>query len=318
MNREMVLEALRMILTAFVIALVINFARVLILHDFNAVNRNRTITGQNNESARIQTEQKKSWNYNENEDVINITLSPLKKLSGLSKNEILDLRIDAVKNSPVFGKMHYIPNPNVFQITDGLPWISADSALHWSKSSNREKADGVTRDSAGILNPDLLYYVSIAENEDSEKDYKVIYKDFYFFPYKATYNPNTKTITAYIKNDTKPDGDYQPITLADANAHDLGFRYAYMDYSSNIGFYEDYKNNTLASDIKNITGYYMHGSACGIPGGCNNYAPYWQYYNQFYLKKLPAEFNIKLWKNPPNDINTKADINFRMVFEKSN
>ena len=163
------------------------------------------------------------------------------------------------------------------------------------------------------MNPELLYYISLAEY--GSKDF---YKDYYFVPYKLNYNPNTKTITAYYKHERNPNGTYQAIWLADANAHDLGYNFAYMDYSNNIGFYEisaTNEDNTLKTDIKGITGYYMHGTACGMPGGCNNYAPYWQYYNAFYLDDLPAEVNIKLWRSQPANPTDNADINFRMIFE---
>ena len=325
MEKQTVLEWLRMILIAFVIAMVINFFRVLIFQDGNfreaflgTNNVNNEATNTNTvENTVTDTYQQTNANNpiikdNYGQEIVDIPVEPLKEFSGLSKNEIFNLRKQAVNTSPIFSDMDYTPSNEVFgRIDDNLPWISAEAALKWNKRKEMDVTDGVSCHSAGILNPELLYYVSIADNTED------FYKDFYFLPYRVTYNPSTKTITAYIKNDTKPNVNYQRITLADSNAHDLGYKYAYMNEHINIGFWDEgnYKNNSLESGIKEVTGWYMHGSVCGVPGGCNNYAPYWQYYNQFYLKWLPATLNIKLWKNRPENTNKEADINFKMVFE---
>ena len=328
MDRRRITEILGTTLVAFAIAMVINFFRVLIFQDGNfreaflGINTaNTTNNSAVNTTATEQQNQITSKNLpaiNTNlEEVIYIPISPLKELSGLSKAEILEMRRDAVKTSPIFSDMNYTPSPEVFRIDDGMPWISMNAALNWSKATDKQKIEGVSRDSAGILNPELLYYISVSEGQKADTHYVVLYKDFDFLPYKAEYYPNTKTITVYIKNERVEHGRYQTITLADANAHDLGYKYAYMDKYKNVGFYKEklYKNNRLNSGIKEITGWYMHGPACGIPGGCNNYAPYWQYYNQFYLDGIPASINIKLWKEKPNSPEQEADINYRMVFE---
>ena len=328
MERQGLLEILRMILIAFVIAFVINLFRVAIFTDWDDAPRFENITEPEpapapiEESNNINTGKNTPHiNTNIDDNGINIILTPMENFSGLSKARILEKRIDAMRTSLIFSQMNYSPNQSVYQITDGLPWISAEGALHWSKSSNEEKINGVSRDSIGILNPELLYFVSISENEDVvDSNFNTLYKDFYFVPYQVNYNPKNKTIIARIKNNKRNErgkNNYQPICLADSNAHDLGYKYAHMDSYENIGFYSEspYKNNTLASGIKETTGYYMHGSACGIPGGCNNYAPYWQYYNYFYIYDFPAKIHIKLWKNRPQSVEQQADISYLMIFE---
>ena len=331
MDRNSILELLRMILIAFVIAMVINFFRVLVFQNGNfwdtfwrrnvtnneVINTDNYVNTQNLQTNEQANENTPAINNYSEEGVIDIPIAPLEQLSGLSKTEILEMRTSAVKTSPIFSEMDYTPSSDVFKIDDGMPWISMYAALNWSKATDEQKAKGVSRDSAGILNPELLYYVSVSEGQNADTHYVVLYKDFDFLPYKAEYNPNTKTITVHIKNERMEHGHYQTIALADANAHDLGYKYAFMDNYHNIGFYNEnnYKNNTLKSDIKPITGWYMHGPACGLPGGCNNYAPYWQYYNQFYLNNLPASVHIKLWKNQPENPAQEADINYQMIFE---
>lgn len=330
MDRERILEFLRLVITAFIIAFIINLFRILVFE-----NGNFALLLHNNETEqmmmherRIQQHQGQNTSTNTNATntpVVNPTSTETLKinmrspicLNGMTREQVLDLRRQAVKNSPLFSNMKYEPNPQVFSIGDGLPWISLEGALHFKKIPVEKRVEGVSRESVGILNPELLYYLSTSENEDAEtNDFKTLYKDFYFVPYKLTYTPQTKTITAYIKNKTNK-GDYQPIFLSDSNAHDLGYNYAYMDKSSDVGTYsgDQYQNNSLKKDIKEITGYYTIGSVCGLSGGCNNYAPYWQYYNHIYLKRIPASFNIKLWKKRPNSVEQDADINFTMVFE---
>ena len=325
MERQTILEFMRMVLIAFVIAFVINFFRIAIFGNINDEPRFENITEPD------QAPQESVNNYRTNDypqsdptinpylsgEVVDIPISPMQNFSGLSKNRIVEKRIEAVGTSPIFSHLNYSPSANFFQIKDGAPWISANGALHWSNLHDSEKITGVSRDSVGILNPELLYYIALTENEDCQRSYKVLYKDFYFIPYKVKYTPRTKTITAYIKNDRVEGGKYQPICLSDSNANDLGYKYAYMDSYTNVGFYRDgeYNNNYLTSGVKETKGYYMHGPACGLPGGCNNYAPYWSYYNYFYLKDLPATVHIKLWKHYPYSVSQEADINFEMIFE---
>jgi len=330
MEKRQIQEILGCILVAFTIALVIYFFGVLIFQggDFRGVffrTNNNTNEIQNSDTAVNTTpiqnqetvqENNTLINTNSDNEIINIPMSPLKNLSGMTKEEILNLRKEAMRTSPIFSKMNYVPSSSVYRIDDSMPWISMYGELHWSSATEKQKINGVSRDSLGILNPELLYYIHPVDYY-KKSDYVYLYKTYNFLPYKVTYNSSTNTITAYISNEHNENGEYLPITIADANAHDLGYRYAYMNKSKNVGFYKDgnYANNTLKTEIKPVTGWYMHGPACGIPGGCNNYAPYWQYYNHFYLKALPARFNIKLWKNKPENVEQEADINFKMVFK---
>ena len=320
MDRQALTELLRLILIAFVIAFVINLVRVLIFSDWHVNNfnnnhqtveqtrstdRQSNLTGQNN-NARLSSN---------NSDEVYIELAPMEEFSGLTKAEILQKRTDAVLSSPIFRYQYYTPSPEVYMIDDGMPWISAYAALHWKEVPKSEVPNGVSRDSRGILNPELLFDVvmcafpNIIPNYDNKYD-----KDLYFIPYKVVYNSNTNTITAYIKNFRNKDFFVQEISLSDVNAHDLGYRYAFMDEFNNITFYQKNENNNISTQIYRTNGYYMHGSVCGVVGGCNNYAPYQPQY-QFYLQDLPASVNIKLWEAMPSNKEQKADLNYRIVFE---
>ena len=337
---DRLVEALRMFVIAGVIALVINIFYIFIFEDGNfsnllAFSREEIIQNENNrvesirESVRRDEQarrEKTSLAGNRpkvntsvaSNSIVNIEFNKPMNFNGMPKDIILAYRKNALKMSPIFSEMQYSPSVEVFRIEDHLPWISINGALHFNSIAVNERVVGPSRESIGILNPELLYYISVMENEDGiSNDFKPLYKDFDFTPHKIEYNSQTNTITVYTKGPKYEGGGYQPLFLSDSNAHDLGYRYAYMDSSENVGFYTDepYRNNTLKSKIQSPEGFYMCGSACGVEGGCNNYAPYWQYYNFLFLRRLPARFNIKLWHNRPQTTQAPADINFEMVFE---
>ena len=335
MENNRINEIAKMVFIAAFIAIALSALRIAVVEDGNFsaylpdflqenrqnnYNNSRAMllrTPERRQTAPEQTHQNNPKIKSGLSEVISIPIIPPMCFNGSSRDAILSRRRHAIKLSRIFSDMEYEPDPEVFGIVDGLPWISLEGALHFTKLSPDERITGPSRESVGILNPELLYYLSTSENEDAQsEDFIPLYKDFYFIPYKLTYNPSTNTITAYIQNDKTENGTYQPIFLSDTNAHDLGYKYAYMAESENVGFYTKYKaeNNTLKSGIKELTGYYTHGNACGYEGGCNNYAPYWQYYNYIFLKKLPARFTIKLWKTKPANVEKTADINFQMIF----
>ena len=58
----------------------------------------------------------------------------------------------------------------------------------------------------------------------------------------------------------------------------------------------------------------MHGPACGLPGGCNNYSPFETGY-EFYLTDLPAKLHIKLWNQQPKTTSQEEDLNYEIIFE---
>ena len=321
MDRQALTELLRLILIAFVIAFVINLVRVLIFSDWHINNlgnnaqmteqtmstyKQNDLTEQNSNNAQLSSN---------NSGEVYIELAPREEFSGLTKAQIFQKRTDAVLSSPIFRYQHYTPSPEVYRIDDGMPWISAYAALHWKEVPKSEVPNGVSRDSLGILNPELLFYVEMCAFPDSIPNYDRKYdKNLHFIPYKVVYNPNTKTITAYIKNFRNKDFFIQEVSLCDVNAHDLGYNYAFMNDFNNITFYQMNENNNISTQIYRTNGYYMHGSVCGVVGGCNNYAPYQPQY-QFYLKDLPASVNIKLWEAMPSKKEQKADLNYRIVFE---
>ncbi|MCQ2965942.1 MAG: hypothetical protein MJ250_04285 [Alphaproteobacteria bacterium] len=236
---------------------------------------------------------------------------PLENFSGLSVQEILSKRKDAVQSSKYFGNLDYSPSNKVFQIEDHLPWISAhEISCYGLKSTDISR--GPSRESVGILNPELLYYVNISTISIRVNNTECSSAD-YFIPDYITLDKSAKQITAHINYSAffNKNHAHNWIILSDSNARDFGYNYAYADLASNLQFQD--KNN-LASGIMTTRGFYHRGGACKLPSGCNNYSPY----NNgivFYLKGVPAVLRIKLWKNHPTNPSDPADITYVMKFE---
>ena len=250
--------------------------------------------------------------YDKNDKIININIEPLEELSGLSAKEILSMREEAVKSSPIFvNRQDYKPNPEVFLIEDGLQWISAHQVSCYGTDNNPDIGKGKSRESIGILNPELMFYNCVLGFKFSERNIACT-KDDYLLPYKANYTPDDNTIHVYLRYKPLKEklGYFGNIDISDANAHDLGYNYAFADSTSNIRF----KHDKFTLETIKTRGYYHRGYACGLQEGCNNYSPYETGY-EFYLTDLPAKLHIKLWNQQPASTSQEADLNYEMIFE---
>ncbi len=293
-------ENLKLIITAFLIALAISIAKDRYLAWSSDIPRTQN----------VQQEQTVVEIKNDN-DATDVPIAPMREFSGMSAAEILRLRKAAVAESPAFYNIkNYEPNPNVFNMEDCLQWISAYEVSCNGTDNNQDIGKGESRESTGILNPELMLYVVVA-NLNSAKNSYCSSVD-YLRPYKITYNPNTKTISAYInyKDFRDKNNGYRNIVLADANARDLGYNYVTADLSQNIRYRYD---RNLSNRIINTSGFYHRGYACGLSEGCNNYSPYETGY-EFYLTDLPAKIHMKLWENDPLSERARADLNYEMIF----
>ena len=251
-------------------------------------------------------------NYDYDKETVNINIEPLEEFSGLSAKDILDMRTEAVKSSPLFvNRKDYTPNPDVFRIEDGLQWISAHQISCNGTENNPDIGKGPSRESLGVLNPELMFYITVPGFKFSKRNIPCGKED-YMLPYKANYTPKDNTIHVFIKyaNLKQKLGYFGNIVIVDANAHDLGYNFVYADNTSNVLFYVD----KFDKEIIKTRGYYHRGYACGLHEGCNNYSPFETGY-QFYLTDLPAKLHIKLWNQQPTYTSQEADLNYEMIFE---
>ena len=244
-----------------------------------------------------------------------IRISDMINFSDLNSEDILTLRSQAVKTSPVFKDLHdYVPSREVFEMEDGLPWIGAmQAACVGTEGPNYQIGEGDSRESLMILNPELILHPlipTILNNSPNECD-----ESYYFVPRKVVYYEDTKTITTYIDlSSVKAKLGYipQPYFLETANPRDLGYSAIFASDYYNLDF--DNQTDNMALNISEPRGFWHRGYACGLPEGCNNYSPRDTRY-EIRIKKLPAAIRVKLWKNTPRFKNKRADLTYEIVFE---
>ncbi|HAW33519.1 MAG TPA: hypothetical protein DCX19_02630 [Alphaproteobacteria bacterium] len=242
-----------------------------------------------------------------------VPLNGMQRFSGLSRDEILQKRKAAMFQSTVFGgRSGYAPSAAVFQIDDGAPWIGAYQIACVGVGDTRDIGAGLSRESVGILNPELLFYINVPSYAFQSRGVPCS-DDDYLIPYRVDYDSLRKRITARVGYSPlhRKTGRYDSVVLQDANARDLGYNYAFAAVADNVRFKND---SNLSNRIVQTSGFYHRGFSCGAPEGCNNYSPYETGYH-LYLTDLPAELTVKLWKEYPRSENDPADMTYRMIFD---
>lgn len=261
--------------------------------------------------ARKRVENRKNY------DIVNVPINQMTDLTPMSKEEILNLRKKMVKNSTVFSKIkNYSPNPDVYRIEEGLPWISAYEITKYGTKNSEDIGKGPSRSSMLINNPELLIGFLIPEynfEEYARGDKEPNYID-YLFPKKITWDEKSKTIRAYfnLRKLLRRRSDYTITFYADdTNARDFGYNWAWCEKNFGAEFLSE---NNITVEPQEIYGYYHRGYACGVEGGCNNYSPHQN--NLYFNLKTPDTFlRFKFWKKKPFSKNQKADIYYEMWFE---
>lgn len=300
-----------LIIYATIIALLLSFLKVSNNIDKNTTKEPEQITRQVVEkSVNKESVNKVEINSFPSNAVI-IKLKPMKELSGLSVKQILAIRKNAVKNSTLFANMDYTPSSKVYMVEDNLPWISAYEITCHGSDNNSNVGKGPSRESVGILNPELMFYINMNSSGFKYRNY--CSELDYLIPYKAYYSPQDNTITAHInyKDYYSKNKVYYNTILNDSNARDLGYNYSYMDDYNNIKF--KFEEN-LSTKLVSTKSFFHRGFSCGLPTGCNNVSPYVREY-EFYLTDTPATAHIKLWQSKPLDVNEEADLNYVMIFD---
>lgn len=269
--------------------------------------------------------------YNDNK-ILKITdTSTLKELevnspseyNFLSKDDIYRIRKKHVKYS-IFAKENYEPSEKVFgAIVDYKPWWGSMRCQPLNyKGDRHEYIEGASIQSTQINNPNTLVGLSspyilwdIEQYQEfctseyakfipqsinySEKDNLIVtkYEVSKHFP-KIRTNVNGKTVRYLIQ-------------LSGLNALDFGYQYVYAYDTQNIKMYDE--NSNITQNEQTFKDYIHLGSSCGYEGGCNNISPM-QYDKMFSVTDLPAEINLKLWKNKPHSKFQKADMYYRIIF----
>lgn len=258
---------------------------------------------------------------NNQDDTVNIKVNQMECFSGKTKQEIYDIRKKYVAKS-IFKSKDYEPNEEVFgQIEDGLPWRSIFTELCTFTPIAETK--GWSEESRFINNPELLLGIRngcgtlISKAEENNKPTYYCFSTMgYFMPDKITYSKNKKLITVYYKDFHNIPSKYISYYFETINAQDFGYKYGKMIPNNEISF-KNPKDN-ISTRIYKFQDFIHKGDSCGVEGGCNNCSPYIEGFEFSPLLTLynrqSKEMNIKLWKERPNDDNTEADMNYRVVF----
>lgn len=259
---------------------------------------------------------KKRVESEQNTTIVSVPINQMTDLTPLSKKEILELRKNVVKNSTVFSKIkNYTPNPDVYRIEEGLPWISAYEAVKYGTNS-KDISKGPSRSSVLINNPELLFSFLIpeynfAENAVGDKEPNDI---DYMIPKKITWDEKNRTIRVYfnLRELLKRRSEYTITFYADnTNAMDFGYNWAWCEKNLGAKFISE---DNITKRPQQIYGCYRKGYACGVEGGCNNYSP--QQNNLYFNLKSPNTYlRFKFWKKKPFSKNQKADIYYEMWFD---
>jgi len=159
--------------------------------------------------------------------VKNVPINPTSSLSGLSKAEIYSLRKSYVKNSVVFSNLeNYSPNPDVYRITDNLPWISAYEIATNGTENNPNIGKGDSRHSIMTNNPELLMGFITSEFAYG-KEKGTFNKVDLLHPYKITWDEKNNTIRAHFDFTSffKVYPSFKGISfyLDETNARDFGY-----------------------------------------------------------------------------------------------
>lgn len=262
---------------------------------------------------RQDTQLNKPLERNEQGNII-IPINSIVNLSGLSKDEVYRLRKQYVKESVIFSKIKkYEPNPNIFQIEDNLPWISAYQLAKYGVINNSSIGMGESSVSISIVNPDLLFSFLIPSynriNEDAFSEYD------YLFPTSLEWDDKNNIIIAKypISEFRKRNRYFNNIeySLNETNARDFGYNWILCSEYKNIAFHNPYYN--ISTAIYEPQGFYHKGYSCGLASGCNNYSPDQEKMN-FKMLNDYGEMTIKLWKEKPSSMFDEADIIFKLIF----
>lgn len=251
-----------------------------------------------------------------NSDVVEIKVNGMRNFSGKTKAEIYKIRKYYVSKS-IFKSKDYEPNERVFgAIKDRLPWRSIFTEACCAGLKQVETR-GWSEESRFIDNPTML--IGLTYEAPRERNRSRRYGTLaWVIPYRITYSPKEKLITAYYKNLQILNAIYSIETI---NAQDFGYKYGKM-YSKHKIYFLD-KNDNISKNIYEFRDLIHRGQSCGVPGGCNNASPYIKGYvfnpaggvSKTYHPLFNHTFDFKLWKQKPKDSDAVPDMTYRIVFD---
>ncbi len=262
-------------------------------------------------------------NYNHNNTLDNINEQNIKveqpiPLSYKSKQEIYNLRKNAVKKS-IFNSGNYEPSEEVFgQIEDRKPWISMNSCM--LNDNLKSIITGASEESRFILNPSALVQINFPFSNWCEQGQ---YKPHLTLKSIKYIRNENEIIVTYEKLNQETLSNNSYFSFCGINARDLGYKYAFVDTQKSTYNLQFVNTINISKNVAEFQDFLHKGGSCGHESGCNNASPSQPMldFENSHKPNTPYEYNkeiyIKLWKNKPLSPSDKPDIVERIIIEKA-
>ncbi len=265
--------------------------------------------------------------------VLTIKLAPPMEFDGLTRDQIFDIRREAVAHYPDLLGHDYAPSDAVFgQIVDGLPWWGMDGLYYYG--TGEQSIAGASEESRFVLNPYLLVGLdfwgwSVFNSSRLQWDTSRITPEMVaqndFPPVCQAQeliwdNVNRRASAVYDVTACLAEVNrwtVNPVTLQDGyfdiiayNARDFNLNWIYIWYPT-----PDYPAVSMGDDPIKIPHFLHRGPSCEYPGNCNNMSPYVPQLDSYYLGSVPATVTAYLWEDKPESRNSTPDMIFTIYLK---
>jgi hypothetical protein len=245
---------------------------------------------------------------------LDILLRDPMELDFMTKEEVLQLRKDAVSWYPDLLAGEYQPADSIFgQIVDGLPWWGIEGQYYFGQGE--KSIEGPSEESRFILNPFLLIAVEpnlfwdrmqISESQIRQHGFRL-----YCEPTRLRWKPQESYAEVMYSADCAARLGYRYFDLISYNARDFNLNYIYVSYPDSLHV----DKNPRPAEPYAIPHYIHSGGSCGYPGDCNNMSPASPPIDALELTGLPAQIVIWLWNERPDSLDQPADMVFVIQFQ---
>ena len=241
-----------------------------------------------------------------------VPVRPMVALSGASREDVFNLRKEAVAKSP-FAQENYRPLAATFgEIVSGKPWY----AITLCRSKDHAETEGLSEETRFINNPTAL--VAIVPSImffTTTKDWCL--KDNYnAIMQKITYDGENREITVTYLDLPLEVKNRAPYEFNGLNARDLGYPYVYVDMARSTYKPSFREANNASTDVYKFRDFLHLGPSCDVPGGCNNGSPRQpevEFDKDPKSSRWPREIYLKLWKEKPASPEDEPDLVERII-----
>jgi len=242
-------------------------------------------------------------------ETINLTIKPPIDLDTLTKEEVLNLRVEEVYRYPELLFSSYEPSSGVFGgIVDGLPWWGIAGQFYYGQGN--QSIDGPSEEARFILNPYLLVAAEPCGGFDKSRVSEELIRrpgfPFYCPVTQLIWEPENAYAEANYDANCVAQRNYSCFNLIAYNARDLNLNYIYVSYENSINI----SKSNRPDQVYAIPQFLHQGDSCGYPGGCNNMSPATPEIDGLSVVGLPARLEMWLWMDKPESLETSPDMIF--------